>query len=68
MHIGRGHRNLGAKPTNQIFGSSFFRNSAVIRIFEALDRLSSVSVSKIIDQKTNFWKQTKSHKRFIWTF
>ena len=41
---------LGAKPMSQIFRSSLFGNYTIIRVFRALDWLSSISGTKIMDQ------------------
>jgi len=53
---------LGPNQLTHSFDSSFFRNYAKIRIFTALEWLSSTSVAKIMDKKTKISANFCTHK------
>jgi len=56
--LGQFYLALGPNPISHIFGSSFFGNEVVIRVFRVLEWLSSISGAKIMGQKTKIGKNS----------
>jgi len=53
----------GTKTLCKFCVSCFFGNQAIIRVFRAHDRFSSLSGAKIMAHKLKFGYKFKSHKR-----
>ena len=53
---------LNRQPNEPFFDSSFFGNSAIIRVFTALDWISRRSGANIMAQKLKIGKQLNSTK------
>jgi len=54
--LGQLYLALGANPLSHLFGSSFLGNQVIIRVFRALDWLSSISGVKIMAKKIEIGK------------